>query len=194
MAPDETSAGKSDHLKMYCIVFGFLVLVIGFVALQQRSSLAAYKRANSQAAAMLTATGRTSDGRPRAIGDLALEVEKFVQGYKQSSGAGDEGISTERMVKAEVAVHMTHTYAGPVQDDRNNTKGYRTTARNFTYGPCTLEQLTKLVWNIESWGRYRVYEITWGLADKKANSAPPHNMVNKPQMKVGYRTAITRER
>jgi len=199
MAKDVDIIKKGDHLKYYCVVFGILVLVITVVAFQQRSTLNDYKVANQQARAALLAKGTTADGRPRAIGDLAVEVEKFVQGYKDSlGGAGDEddagiGISTKAIERAGRDVQMMYTSAGTEQDDPNRSKGYRTRSREFTYPMATLDQLTKLVWNIEYWGRYRVFEIRWKLAEKKENSEPPFYRVNKPVIRVGYRSPLTKQ-
>ena len=188
-------SSKGDHLKYYCIVFSILVIVILVVAIQQRNALDRYKRASIQAKGLLTAQGRTSRGRPRGIGDLAIEVEKFVKGYRESVGEDDEsgeGISVKRMERAEMSVAMKNIYASPEQDDPNQSKGYRTRSREFTYGPCNLDQFTKLVWNIENWGRYRVYELRWKLADKNENSQPPYNRITKPVIRVGYRQPLTR--
>ena len=195
MAKEEVHSGSGDHLKYYCIVFGILVIVIGVVALTQRSTLEDYRLANKQSYALLMEQGTTSDGRPRALGDLAVEVEKFVKGFEQSSGGdASEGISTSRMKEAEFAVQLEHTYAGPENKEPNRGKGYETTSREFTFGDATLEQLVKLIWNIESWGRYRVFEVRWKLAEKKENSEPPFNRITKPVIKVGFRTPLTRER
>jgi len=188
---------KGDHLKYYCIVFAILVIVILVVAIQQRSTLQRYQRANKQAQNLLKAAGRTARGRPRGIGDLAIEVEKFVKGYKESvGGEGDtgDGISVKRMERAEMGVNMKNIYASPEQDDPHPSKGYRTRSREFTYGPCNLEQFTKLIWNIERIGRYRVYELRWKLADKKVNALAPFNRISKPVIRVGYRQPLTRKK
>lgn len=189
--------GKSDHLKYYCVVFAILVLVITFVAFKQRGQLEAYQKASAQAKRLLTATGKDSRGRPKGIGELAIEVEKFVKGYRASVG-GDtdegEGISVKQMERAEVSVNMKNSYASREQDDRHPNKGYRTRSREFTYGPSSLDQLTKLVYNIEKLGRYRVYEIRWKLAAPTENSKPPFNRVTKPAIRVGVRLPMTRDK
>ena len=186
---------KNDHLKYYCIVFALLVVVITVVAFKQRSKLEAYQTASARARHLLTATGKDSRGRPRAIGELAVEVEKFVKGYKDSVGgdSGDDGISLKAMERAEREVNMTNSYASREDDDRAPNKGYRTRSREFSYGDSTLEQLTKLVWNIENLGRYRVYEIRWKLADERVNSQPPFNRVKKPVIRVGVRLPLTKD-
>lgn len=188
--------GPSDHLKYYCIVFGVLVVVIAVVLVMQRNALKAYKQANKQARVALKATGATNDGRPRGIGELAVEVEKFVQGYRASSGGGqsESGISNTKMGAAETKVNMTRTWAGAEGDDPNRGKGFRTKYREFKYANCSLEQFVTLVRNIENWGRYRVYEMRWNLADPKVNSKPPFYIISKPSIKVGYRQPLTRER
>lgn len=191
--------GSGDHLKYYCVVFGILVVVIAVVAFQQRTKLNAYKLANKQTRALLMAKGTTKDGRPRGVGDLAVEVEKFVQGYKESlGGAEDEGsvdgISTKMITRSGREVQMVYTFAGQEQDDPNRSKGYRTRSREFTYGLSTLDQLTKLCWNIEALGRYRVSEIRWKLADKRINTERPFFKVSKPVIRVGYRSPLTRSR
>ncbi len=191
---------KSDHLKYYCIVFGILVVVIAFVAFQQKGQLDEYKKANAFAEKLLTGKGlpaTTSEGRPNKMGDLAVEVEKFVQGFKKSVGdqaSGGDGISVSKMELAATAVNMKQRGAGPENDDPNRGKGFRTRYREFTYEECTLEQLTKLIWNIESWGRYRVFELRWKLLDRKQNVEPPHNRLRKPVIKVGFRQPLTRDR
>lgn len=192
----DIDSGQSDHLKYYCIVFGILVVVIAVVLFMQRGKLDAYRTANKQARTALRATGTTSDGRPRAIGALAVEVEKFVQGYRASSGGGaaEPGISNAKMSAAETKVNMERTWAGAEGDDPNRGKGFRTKYREFKYDNCTLEQFVTLVRNIENWGRYRVYEMRWSLADPKVNSKPPFFIVSKPSIKVGYRTPLARER
>ena len=45
MAKNPDTSVKGDHLKYYCIVFGILVVVIAFVAIQQNKNLAAYRKA-----------------------------------------------------------------------------------------------------------------------------------------------------
>jgi len=188
---------QGDPLKLYCIVFGILIVVVGIAALQRRSTLKDYERANLLAHNMLVAQGRTNDGRPRAVGELAVEVEKFVQGFQKSMGDGKSGgssISTTKMKQAEFKVHMEHSYASPENDVPNRGKGYRTRSREFTYNPASLDQLTKLIWNIEALGRYRVFELRWKLGDKRTNSEAPFNRVTKPVIKVGFRQPITKER
>ena len=196
MSKDHDMGGKGDHLKYYCVVFGILVLVIAVVALQQRSKLNAYRLANTQSRAALMAKGSTPDGRPRGLTDLAVEVEKFVQGYKDSLGGagaeGVDGISTRTIEKAGRDTAMMYQFAGTEQDDPNRSKGFRTRSREFTYGISTLDQLTKLAWNIEALGRYRVFEIRWKLADKKINTEPPFFKINKPVIRVGYRSPLTK--
>jgi hypothetical protein len=190
-------AAQSDPLKLYCIVFGILIVVVGIAALQRRSTLKSYQMANRAAHNMLVAKGRTPDGRPLAVGELAVEVEKFVQGFQKSVGDGESGgsgISTTKMKAAEFQVHMEHSYASPENDTPNRGKGFRTRSREFTYNPATLDQLTRLIWNIEKNGRYRVFELRWKLADKKTNSEPPYNRVTKPVLKVGFRQPLTKER
>ena len=121
-----------------------------------------------------------------------------MQGYKDSLGGADDeggdGISTKAIQRAGREVQMSYTYAGQEQDDPNRAKKYRTRSREFTYGLSTLDQLTKLCWNIESWGRYRVSEIRWKLADKKVNTEQPFFKVTKPVIRVGYRTPLTTRR
>lgn len=196
---DIDAAQKGDHLKYYCIIFGILVIVTAIVAFQQKGELNEYRKANQFAQKLLTGKGlppTTAEGRPNRMADLAIEVEKFVQGYKKSVGdadSGDAGISNKRMVRAANAVAMNQTNAGPENDDPNRGKGYRTRYREFTYAECSLEQLTKLIWNIESWGRYRVFELRWKLLDRKSNSEPPFNRVRKPVIKVGFRQPLMRE-
>ncbi|MDJ0520886.1 MAG: hypothetical protein QNJ90_02310 [Planctomycetota bacterium] len=196
MAKDIDMGGKGDHLKYYCIVFGILVVVIAVVAFGQRSKLNAYRAANKQANAALKAQGTTPDGRPRGIANLAVEVEKFVQGYKDSLGGagteGGDGISTRMITKAGRDTQMKYQFAGTEQDDPNRSKGFRTRSREFTYGLSTLDQLTKLCWNIEALGRYRVFEIRWKLGDKRINAEPPFFKVNKPVIRVGYRSPLTK--
>jgi len=199
MSKDRDVAAPGDHLKYYCIVFGILVVVIAVVLIQQRGKLKAYERANAQARALLLAKGTTRDGRPRGISDLAVEVEKFVQGYKNSrTGVGDdagtEGISTKAIEVAGRNVQMLYTFAGQETTDDNRSKGFRTRSREFTYGPANLERLTTLCQNIEARTRYRVSEIRWKLADKKVNSEPPYFKVNKPVIRVGYRSPLTKSR
>lgn len=199
-AKDAGLGQKSDHLKYYCIVFGILVVVIAVVAFQQKGALNEYRKANAFADRLLSGKGlppKTAEGRPNRMADLAVEVEKFVQGFKKSVGdqaSGGEGISTTKMEQAAFAVNMKQRQAGPENDDPNRGKGFRTRYREFTYEECSLEQLTKLIWNIESWGRYRVFELRWKLLDRKANSEPPFNRLRKPVIKVGYRQPLTRER
>jgi hypothetical protein len=194
MAKDTDIAAKGDHLKYYCVVFGILVAVIAVVAIQQKGKLDDFRAANAHAERLLTGKGMpatTRDGRPNSLPDLAVDIQKLVQGFKKSMGdegvASTEGISQKRMKAAAFAVNMTQTYAGPEQDDPNRGKRWRTLSREFTYGPATLEQLTKLIWNIESWGRYRVFELRWKLAPEKENPYPPGHRVSKPVIKVGYR-------
>jgi hypothetical protein len=188
--------GKSDHLKYFCVVFAILVVVVLVLGMKQRSELDDYRTSTAQARRLLMATGVDSRGRPQGIGALAVEVEKFVKGYKESVG-GDtdegDGISVKRMERAEMSVNMKNVYASREQDDRHPNKGYRTRSREFSYGPCNLDQLAKLVWNIENLGRYRVYEIRWKLADENENSSPPFNKVNKPVIRVGVRLPMTRD-
>ena len=189
-------AAKGDHLKLYCIVFAILVIVITVVAFKQKGQLEDYQQATKNAKRVLVATGRDSRGRPKGIGELAVEVEKFVKGYRESVGGDDDdgdGISVKLMQKAELSVNLPNTYAGREQDDKHPSKGYRTRSREFTYGSSTLDQLSKLVYNVEELGRYRVYEINWKLADDKVNSTPPYNRVNKSNIRVGVRLPLTKD-
>jgi hypothetical protein len=199
MAKDVDLAQKGDHLKYYCIVFGVLVVVIAVVAFQQKSRLTEYREANAFADRLLTGQGMaptTAEGRPNRIADLAVEVEKFVQGYKKSVGDQQtgEGISNAMMKQAAFSVSMRQKSAGAEADEPNRGKGYRTRSREFTYEDANLEQFSTLAWNIEALGRYRVFEMRWKLQDAKSNSQPPYNMLQRPTLKVGYRQPLTKER
>lgn len=195
----EAVAKKGDYLKHYCIVFGILVLVIAVVAFQQGATLEEYRKANEVAERLLTGKGlppMTAEGRPNRLSDLAVDVEKFVEGYKKSAGdpGGGEGISVTKMEQAAFQVHMRQKVAGAENDDPNQGKGFRTRSREFTYEDASLEQLTTLVWNIEAMGRYRVFEVRWKLLDANENSKAPYNMVRRPTIKVGYRQPLAKER
>ena len=91
MAKDADIAAKGDHLKYYCVVFGILVVVIAVVAFQQKAKLSDYRAANAHAQRTLTGKGlpaETRQGRPNPLPQLAVEVQKLVQGFKTSVGRG----------------------------------------------------------------------------------------------------------
>lgn len=194
---DDGFERKSDNLKYYCVVFGILCAVIVGVAIHQRSELEQYRSANAAADRLLTGEGlaeRTSTGQPNRVRDLAIEIEKMVNWYKQSVGDdADSGasISEARMRDAAVRAQVKQAYAGTDRDDPNRAKSYRTRSREFHYDPMSLDRLNELIMVIELMGRYRVYELRWKLLEGKENSEPPFHQIGKPVIRVGFRQPLS---
>ncbi len=199
MAEDRDDAPKKgmDPIKAYCLVLGFLVLVLGILWLKIGSDRADYQAANERAQRLLTGKGlsRLPDGSPTTIPDIAYEVERYVETYKATTGEGGTvaGIPLEMMKTNASAVGMDQITAGNLQVDANRNAGYETRTSDFEYKNTTLNRLLLLVYNVEQRGRYRVQEINWRLADPKDNPAPFWSIV-KPRIKVAVRTPIQRER
>ncbi len=194
---DDGFERKGDNLKYYCVVFGILCAVIVGVAIHQSGELDEYRAANAATDRLLTGEGlaeRSSSGQPGRIRDLAIEIEKMVNWYKQSVGDdADSGasISEARMRDAALRAQVKQAYASTDRDDPNRAKGYRTRSREFHYDPTTLDRLNELVMVIELMGRYRVYEMRWKLEEGKENSEPPFNRINKPVIRVGFRQPLS---
>ena len=129
-------------------------------------------------------------GNPTTIPGLALQVHQYVGAYKDAMAGSKGGIPTGEMDKAATKVNMSRVYASNVKKDPQRTKNFQTISRDFTYAPCTLEQLVALMYNIESRGRLRVFEVRWQLADKKLNNEPPFHKIGKPVIKVGMREPL----
>jgi hypothetical protein len=197
---DDAPAKKGmDPLKAYCLVLGFLVVVLGVLWIKLGGDRDDYEAANRRAEQLLTGKGltRVPDGPPPSIPDIAYEVERYVETYKATAGEGGanvSGIPLEMMKNYASSSGMTQSHSGGGSVDVNRNRGYQTRTNDFEYEPTTLRNLLTLVYNVESKGRYRVQEITWRLDDpKKANAAPPYWFIAKPRIKVAVRTPIQRE-
>lgn len=191
-APHAEKKGM-DPVKAYCLVLGFLVVVLGYLCFSIRGTRQDYATANERAESLLTGKGLTStDGRPSSIPDIAYEVEKYVKTYKATApeGAGTTGIPIELMRRMSTAVNMEWETANVERVDTNRARKFETRSRQFDYKAATLAQIINLVWNIENNGRFRVNEIRWQLGDKKENAAPPFHRVPRPSVKVAVRTPI----
>jgi hypothetical protein len=199
VAEQEEGKGKGlDPLKAYCLVLGFLILVVGYLWFRKGGEKSDYAEANVRAERWITGKGlvRQPDGPPASIPDIAYEVEQYVETYKATAGEGGSvaGIPLEMMKNYTAAVGMVQESAGNENVDTNRNAGYETRSRDFDYKPTTLNRLLLLAYNVESKGRYRVSEISWRLADPKDNAAPPFWNIAKPRIKVAVRTPIQKER
>jgi hypothetical protein len=202
MADDDDDVGATkkgmDPLKAYCLVLGFLVIVLGVLWIKIGGDREDYEAANARAEQLLTGKGlvRQQDGPPVAIPALAYEVEQYVETYKASAGEGGgdvSGIPLEMMRLHATNAGMKQIYVGSGQIDPHKAAGYETRSNDFEYDPTTIRNLMALVFNVENRGRYRVSEIAWKLQEPKDNPAP-HWHIAKPKIKVAVRTPIQRER
>ena len=198
MSPGEPVKKSGDPLKYYCIVFGLLILVVGFVYFKLKAELKDYKTANVYAEKVLTGKGLpTTDSRerPNKFSELALGVDNMVKGYAQAVGGSGEGsvigISQGTMDEAAREAKVKIFSQNAERRDENKGKGYLDIYREFIYEPTTLENLIALVFNVEELGRYRVTEVRWALRDEKNNSAPPYTLIQKPSIKVSFRRPLT---
>jgi hypothetical protein len=193
---DETHESKGDALKLYCVVFGILCVVVLVVAIHQNGQLEGYQVANAQADRLLSGKGlpeRTSTGMPSRVRDLAIEIEKMVNWYKQTvGGEGDSGTTIPEtfMRNAAISAGVKQAHADRDQSDLNRAKRFVTHSRTFHYDPTTLAHFHELLQRVERTSRYRVYELSWKLLEAKDNSEPPFNKIQKPRIKVGFRTPM----
>lgn len=195
--------GEGDWLKYYCIVFGLLILVVGFLYLKLNGELSDYKLAVKNAERVVTGKGMTRKrdrrtDRPLVLPDIATEIHQYVSAYRDAVGTGGAGagdISDALMASAAASASMTQTHATPLRTDKVGSKNYQTLYRDFTYQACNLEQLIALMFNVENQNpRLRVEDVTWSLADAKTNSEPPFNKITKPRIRVSLREPVTSKR
>ena len=185
--------GETDWMKYFCFIFGALVLVVGFMYFKASGDRKEYEKANVLAEKLVTGEGlpeRDSRGVPNKIPDLAVEVNQYVNAYKDVMGGAKDGVSQTEMSAAATGVNMSQIHASPVRVDEVRSKNYQTISRDFTYAPCTLEQLVALMYNVEAKGRLRVFEVRWQLAETKQNSEAPFHKLRKPVIKVGMREPL----
>lgn len=198
MSPGESPKKSGDPLKYYCIVFGLLILVVGFVYFKLRNELKDYKAANRYAEKYLTGKGlpaTDSRERPNKLADLALSIDNMVKGYAQAVGGGGDGgvigISETTMKRAEDQAKVRRFSGAAERRDENKSRGYLDIYREFVYEETTLENLIALMFNVEELGRYRVTEVRWALRDEKNNAEPPFTLIQKPSIKVSFRRPLT---
>jgi hypothetical protein len=198
MARDDGKA--ADPLKTYCLILGFLVLVVGVLLVLLQNARSAFAEANVRAEAYLRGTGarRTADGRPSTIPDIAFEVEQYVETWKEIANQGGTeamtGISTQMLTTMAAKVQMTERRTGGEATDTNATGGYATTTLRVYYEKTTLQNLLKLLYNVEAVARYRVRRLSWRLSDAKENATPPFNRIEGPELEIAVRRPVARER
>lgn len=187
---------SGDPLKYYCIVFGLLILVVGFVYFKLQGQLEDYKLANRKAGQYLTGKGLADvdgRGRPNKLSELALGVDRMVKGYAQSIGtseSGDSGISQKTMDAAQRSAQVTMFRSGRETIDENKAQGYVDISKEFVYEETTLKNLIALTFNVEELGRYRVTEIRWQLRDENKNSTAPFWFIQRPSIRVAFRKPL----
>ena len=186
-----------DPLKMYTIVMSLLVVVMAVLYFVIDTKRKVYVEANKRAEKYMTGKGlpATLDDSPRTVPDMALTVERLSHTYEQAAGGtdlGKRGISLAFMNNAATIVGLRQIYASRERVAPNKTKGYETTTQNFEYeamagGPPEVWRVLSMLYNIESQSRYRVSEVSWTVADQKANPTPPFDKVKKPRITVALR-------
>jgi hypothetical protein len=199
---DDAATKKGmDPLKAYCLVLGFLVLVLGYLWIRIGGTRDDYAAANERAEQFLTGKGltRRAEDPPPSIPDLAYEVEKYVETYKaaagESGGNVTPGIPLEMMRNYATSLGMKEVHTGSGGVDVDKGAGHETRSTDFEYDATTLNRLLALVFNVEHKGRYRVSDISWRLGDpNKENSSPPYWFIARPKIKVAVRTPIQRDR
>lgn len=189
---------EGDPLKMYTLVMAVLVVVMAVLYFIIDAKRAEYEAANVRAERDMTGKGMPStlDEGPRTIPDLALAVERLSSTYRQASGGVGLGhISQALMDQYATNVRLRQIYASRERATPNQQGRYETVTQNFEYesmtgGPPEVSRVLGLLYNVESQGRYRVSELTWSVADSKANPTTPFDKVKKPKITVALRGPI----
>ena len=187
----------TDWMKYFCFIFGALLLVVGFIYFQANKERTLYQVDNVLAEKLVTGEGMRSEdssGTPTTIPGLAIQVHQYVGAYRDAVGGTKGGIPMTEMKAAATKVNMQQINASAVRKDEVRSKNYQTISRDFTYDTCTLEQLVALMYNIESKGRLRVFEVRWQLAEPQVNTEAPFHKIRKPIIKVGMREPLASSR
>lgn len=197
-----TTTGKKkegDPLKLFTLVMALLVVVMAvlwFVIDGRREDFA---MANVGLERMMGFQGGSRDPEraPASIPDLAWEVESLANAYNQASGGGglDRSIPREMMDAVASTARLKQSYGSGERRVKGGGGSYETISQNFEYksesdDPPEIWRLLRLVWEVESRGRFRVSELTWQVADKKDNSAPPFDRIKNPQIRVSLRVPV----
>lgn len=187
----------TDWMKYFCFIFGALIVVVGVIYFKYRSERQTYETDTLLADKLITGKGmrlRDSNEVPTTVPGLAVEVHQYVSAYRKAVGGSEGGIPMTEMKNAATNANMRLITSSQIRTDEVRSKNYQTISRDFTYDSCTLEQLVTLMFNIESKGRLRVFEVRWQLEDDKLNADPPHHKIRKPVIKVGIREPLASNR
>lgn len=195
MKAEEDSKGGGDPLKYYCLVFGLLIVVIGFVYMKQRSQLKAYEEENRFAERLMADAGAASaepGDRPNNFTELSLAVERMLGSYANAVGVGGDtrGFVTSVIENRATAAGITIKNFGNERTDPYLSKGYEQTERELTLEATDLDALTHMLYNLEASTRYRVFELAWRSKPANENALPPHHAVTGPVIKLGFRRPI----
>lgn len=189
-------SSESDWLKYYCIVFGILILVVGFMYFKINGELEDYETANKQARnvflnmKLLEDDRRDGNNVPITIPGLALDVKKYIDAYEGAVGGEEgKGISTTIVQAAATKAGLSQRNFTERQDD-NPRGGFTTIYGTFQFDETRLENVVKFLYNIEQ-KRYRAYEVNWTLADGQSADSGPMNKVGKVTVRIGMRKPIS---
>ena len=160
MAKNSKPKGDTDWMKYFCFIFGALVLVVGFMYFRDSRLRKEYAVSNVMAQKLVTGEGMRAldgNGNPQTIPGLAVQVHQYTSAYKEAMAGSKGGISQSEMNAAATNAGMNQIHASPERTDEVRSKNYQTVSRDFTYAPASLDQLVRLMFNIERKGRLRVF-------------------------------------
>ncbi len=180
----------SDPLKLYCLIFLALVVVLGVLYVKRRGSRKAIEASNVTARVWFDQRQPRNEreDRPNDIPSLAFEIEQMVEAYVAAGGEDSGTISDAKMKGFAAASFMTEARAG--NETREPKPRYTTLWRNYEYADGTLENLLVLAHKIDSSARYRVMEMSWQLKPgRDGNNTPPFHKIGRSTLKVALRTA-----
>jgi hypothetical protein len=194
---------EGDPLRMYTLVMGVLVVVMGVLYFVIDAKRKDYAAANAAAEQYMTGKGLrpSSSETPQTIPDLALAVERLSVTFGQAAGATglERAISRELMDTQAQRVGLRQKGAGRERMEPNRARKYVTISNTFDYGApdggdvVAVWQVLGLLYNIESQTRYRVSELSWQVAEETENPEPPFDRVKRVQIQVALRAPALEE-
>lgn len=189
----DTGVKKSaDPLKLYCLIFLALVLVLGFLYVKRGNARRALETANISARLWFDdkQPRNAREDRPNDIPSMAFEIEQLVEAYVAAGGEDASTIQDARMKGFATKYYMTEAKSN-ADVWTPNSKGYTTLTRVYEYGPANLENLLGLSHTIDSSARYRVMEMSWVLqSGRDGNNVPPFHKIGRSTLKVALRKAV----
>ena len=194
---------SGDFVRVYVIVMALMACVLGWFWWRHEAEADEFAKANERARSVFgdgPAGSAANDARPTTIRALAVGVLKYL-GTSAGAGKTEEGINIPAQTIRDRAegIGLKIREIAAETSNKNAAKRYEEISVTVTFEPADLDALAKFLYNIEATSpNLRILDFRWDLKPEKENQvvpgSQPGHLINRPQVKIGFRRPYTTSR